>query len=131
MPFVISIYNVAKQLIDALECIIKLPLQYDGVFFSTFLRFFFFSRVSLLRVKHSILSSVRIQKCIKVVFFVVMNKIWMLLILGISSDDEEPVKPINLGQCPVPCPVVSAVPVLKICTSLMISSLVWELLLAD
>ena len=50
---------------------------------------------------HSILSSVRIQDCIKVVFsfFVVMNKIWILLILGKSSDDEEPVEPIDMGQC--------------------------------
>ena len=50
---------------------------------------------------HSILSSVRIQDYIKVVFsfFVVMNKIWILLILGKSSDDEEPVEPIDMGQC--------------------------------
>ena len=67
---------------------------------------------------HSILCSVRIQDCIKVVlsFFVAMNKIWILLILGKSSDDEdkssddeEPVEPIDLGQCPAPCPAPSPV----------------------
>ena len=86
-----------------------------------------------LRVTHSILSCVSIQDCIKVVFsfFAVMNNIWILLILGKSSDDEEPVEPIDLGQCPAPCPVVSTVPALQICTWLMISSLAWELLLAD
>lgn len=89
--------------------------------------------VSILRVKHSILSSLWIQDCIKVVFsfFVVMDKMWVLLVLGKSSDDEEPVEPIDLGQCPAPCPVVSTVPALQICTWLMISSLAWELLLAD
>ena len=59
-----------------------------------------------------------------------MNKMWILFILGKSSDDEEPVEPIDLGQCPVPCPEVSAVPALQICLWLMISSLVWELFLA-
>ena len=84
---------------------------------------------------HSILSSVRIQDCIKVVFsfFVVMNKIWILLILGKSSDDEGPVEPIDLRQCPAPCPVTvpSALPALQTCTWLMMSSLAWELLLGD
>ena len=60
-----------------------------------------------------------------------MNKIWILFNVGKSSDDEEPVEPIDLGQCPVPCPVVSAVPALQMCTWLMISSLVWKLSLAD
>ena len=60
-----------------------------------------------------------------------MNKI--LLILGKSSDDEQPVNPIDLGQCPGPCPdeAHSAVPALQICTWLMMSSLGWGLLLGD
>ena len=39
---------------------------------------------------HSILSSVRIQDYIEVVFslFFLMNKIWIIFILGKSSDDE-------------------------------------------
>jgi len=62
-----------------------------------------------------------------------MNKIWILLILGKSSDDEEPVEPIDLGECPAPYPdtVPSAVPVLQICKWLMMSTLAWELLLGD
>ncbi|KAL9952796.1 hypothetical protein ACROYT_G040104 [Oculina patagonica] len=52
---------------------------------------------------------------------------------GKSPDDEEPVEPISLGECPVPCPKheVSAVPGLQICSWLMMSMLIWELLLAD
>ncbi|XP_068716316.1 tyrosinase-like isoform X1 [Montipora foliosa] len=36
---------------------------------------------------------------------------------GKSSDDEEPVEPIDLGQCPVPCPVVSAVAAIQTCSN--------------
>ncbi|XP_020628304.1 tyrosinase-like [Orbicella faveolata] len=50
---------------------------------------------------------------------------------GKSSDDEDDVEPLVLGQCPVPCPEVSAVPSMQICLWLMVSSLAWELLLAD
>lgn len=52
---------------------------------------------------------------------------------GKSSDDEEPVEPIDLGECPAPYPdtVPSAVPVLQICKWLMMSTLAWELLLGD
>ena len=113
-------------------------------FFSSFFPFLIYivlclASISLITVQvflrtfKSILSNVRFQDCIKVVFsfLVVMNKIWILLILGKSSDDEEPVEPIDLGQCPVPCPEASTVPAREICSWLMISSLAWELLLAD
>jgi len=50
---------------------------------------------------------------------------------GKSSDDEDPVDPIDLGQCPVPCSVASSVPAMQICSWLMISILALEMLLAD
>ena len=55
----------------------------------------------------------------------------MLFILGKSSDDEEPVDPTDLGQCPVPCSVDSSVPAMQICWWLMISIPALEMLLTD
>ena len=48
----------------------------------------------------------------------------VFIVLGKSSDDEESVEPTDLGQCPTPCPVLSAVPGMQTCLWLMISSLV-------
>lgn len=51
---------------------------------------------------------------------------------GKSPDDEKEVKPISLGDCPVPCPGgESAAPGMRLCWWLMSSVLMWQLLLAD